>query len=317
MAHKPLVSIIIPAYNAQDYLEETLESVFQQTWENIETIVVDDGSTDNTADIIKKYEPRVRYIYQKNSGGCAVPRNTGIAQAQGAYLAFLDADDLLPSDRIEQQVHFLEKLPEVGLVFSDYVNFDETGDHGKTHFSTCPQLSALLQGKDELIIPNACPILAQENFGIASSFLIRRGMTELVEGFEPTLKSCEDFHFFFRLARHTPTGIINRIGMRRRLHGGNMSSHSSRMFEQGIRAYTFLRDSEHHAEARKRLTRYIASCWAGLARNHANSRRFRKSLKCQMKAFLTAPEIHGLRSTGYSLLRTAAIALKLHFPDED
>lgn len=89
----PLVSVIIPAYNAEKFIAETIESIIAQTYPNIEIIIVDDGSTDQTSRIVHGYQPRVRYYYQRNSGGSSIPRNTGIAHSLGDYLCFNDADD--------------------------------------------------------------------------------------------------------------------------------------------------------------------------------------------------------------------------------
>lgn len=104
----PLVSIIIPVYNAAKYLEKTLECGIRQTWNNKEIIIVDDGSTDNSLNIAKRYEshPQVRIFTQKNSGSGAT-RNKGLAEAKGEYIQFLDADDLLSVDKIEKQLKLL------------------------------------------------------------------------------------------------------------------------------------------------------------------------------------------------------------------
>lgn len=315
MAKMPLVSVIIPAYNAEVFLRETIQSILDQTWGNLEIIVVDDGSTDTTAEIAKSFGAKIRYLFQENSGGCAVPRNNGIKHAQGDFLIFLDADDLLPPKRVEEQVRFLQQNAQVGLVFSDYVNFDENGDHPQTHFSTCPRLKTLLQDKETLVIPNACPILAEENFGIASSFMIRNEMKRYAEEFEPSLKSCEDFHFFYRIARHTPTGIINKVGMRRRMHDGNMSSHSSRMFEQGIRAYSWLMDKETNEEAKRLLKRKISRCWEGLARISSNRGLFLKSIWLYQKAFFCSPSVERLFCFIKGTVRALAIKVRAHRPD--
>ena len=97
---KPLVSVIIPTYNSAGYIEEALESVFEQTLQDFEIIVVDDGSTDGTGEVLRKYGDRIRYIYQENNGPASA-RNGGIRVARGEYIAFLDADDLWVSTKLE------------------------------------------------------------------------------------------------------------------------------------------------------------------------------------------------------------------------
>jgi len=108
---KALVSIVIPAYRAEHFIRETLDSIVGQTYPNIETFVIDDGSADRTAEVARTYESEnLKVIVQPNSGAC-VARNKGIEMSQGAYLQFLDADDVLSRDKIEKQVAVLEANP--------------------------------------------------------------------------------------------------------------------------------------------------------------------------------------------------------------
>lgn len=129
----PLVSIIIPAYNVADYLADCLESVFKQTYNPFEVIVIDDGSTDHTATICQNF-PKVRYVYQKNQGPNAA-RNHGISLAKGTYLSFLDADDTIPFDKIEKQVNLLIANPIIQFVRGEtqFVNANLTALNRKTH----------------------------------------------------------------------------------------------------------------------------------------------------------------------------------------
>lgn len=108
---KPLVSVLIPAYNADRWISETIESVFNQTWENIEIIVVDDGSKDTTLDVIKKFEcSKLKVISQQNQGA-SVARNRALRQAQGDFIQYLDADDILSPEKIEAQINSLSDYP--------------------------------------------------------------------------------------------------------------------------------------------------------------------------------------------------------------
>jgi glycosyltransferase involved in cell wall biosynthesis len=105
--NKPLVSIIIPVYNSAAFITETLQSAIQQTWSNKEIILVDDGSTDNSLAKIKKYESTSVKIFSQTNKGAAAARNKGLAEARGAYIQFLDGDDLLSNTKIEEQVNLL------------------------------------------------------------------------------------------------------------------------------------------------------------------------------------------------------------------
>lgn len=112
LKNNPLVSIITPSYNSENYIEETIESVINQKYQNWEMIIVDDISTDNTVDIIKKYtkeDKRIRYYILEKKGGASLARNKAIMEAQGKYIAFLDSDDLWKEDKLAKQVLFMEK----------------------------------------------------------------------------------------------------------------------------------------------------------------------------------------------------------------
>jgi glycosyltransferase involved in cell wall biosynthesis len=311
---KPLVSIIIPVYNAQETIAETLDSIIAQSYENIEIIVVDDGSTDQTAQVVSSYGSRVLYYYQNNSGGCAVPRNIGIMHSSGEFICFMDADDIMVSDRIALQVDFMERNYHVGLVFCDYRNFNEDGLYWESHFQTCPRLWPQLKDKNELLLENPCALLAQENFGIAGSFLIRRTILKFESGFESILKACEDFHFFYRLARHTSVGVINKVGMMRRLHGNNMSNNPVKMLTEGIHSRTMLRDSEQDLSTQIYLNRYIANCQSSLARYYSNNGQFLQSFWYNWQGLLGKFCWSLFRTTSWNVLRTIFIAIGLHKP---
>ncbi len=139
MKKDPLVSIIIPCYNKVQYVSDAIESALNQTYSNIELILVDDGSTDNTCEIIKKYQvedARVRYFYKEN-GGVSSARNYGIRQAQGEWVQFLDADDWLNKDKINFQLKYsVDKKYHDGVVFySDYKIIDEGSVYEGTEFT--------------------------------------------------------------------------------------------------------------------------------------------------------------------------------------
>lgn len=123
-----LVSVIIPTYNSEKYVEKTVSSVLTQTYKDIEIVLVDDCSKDSTRTVIEeisKKDKRVRFIFQKKNGGAAVARNTGISSAKGRYIAFLDSDDTWESDKIEKQIALLnEGRP---FVFCAYDTVDEHG----------------------------------------------------------------------------------------------------------------------------------------------------------------------------------------------
>ncbi|KAA3295386.1 glycosyltransferase family 2 protein [Akkermansia sp. BIOML-A6] len=120
----PFFSIVIPAYNVELYLQETLDSVYAQTFDKYEIIVVDDGSTDGTPEMLaRQNDPRLRVIRQQNAGVSAA-RNTGIAAAQGTFIAFLDGDDIWAPWHLEHACHFFEEHPEVHWYASPFLRSD-------------------------------------------------------------------------------------------------------------------------------------------------------------------------------------------------
>jgi glycosyltransferase involved in cell wall biosynthesis len=123
-----LVSVVIPVYNVEKYIHATVKSVLEQTYKNFELFIIDDGSADRSIEICKQFKnPKIKIIHQKNQG-VAAARNTGIRHASGDYIAFLDADDIWLSDKLEKHVEHLENCPNVGVSFSRSAFIDETGE---------------------------------------------------------------------------------------------------------------------------------------------------------------------------------------------
>jgi len=311
----PLVSIVVPAYNAAATLAETIESVLSQRYAPIELIVVDDGSTDDSSTIARRFEPHLRYIRQENSGGCATPRNIGLELSQGAFVGFLDADDLLTEDHVANLADLLVRRSDVGLVFSNYRNFPTSDLGPRDHFSTCPELSLLLGNRDELVLEHAMALLARENFGIASSFLVRRELAREIEAFDQTLLASEDFHFFYRIARHTPIGVVRKVSMLRRLHAHNMSADPEKMLREGFRARHMLFETETDVAARANLLEYLACFKRDWGRLKANHRKLPSALRHYAESLSYDRSMRALSEAGYGAIRAVAVALGIHRPD--
>jgi len=128
-----LVSVIIPTYNRAHLVKEAIDSVLSQTYQNFEIIVVDDGSTDDTKDVLVPYKDKITYIYQQNQGGSAA-RNTGLKHSKGEYISFVDSDDLWLPEKLEKQVEVLENDNDIGFVFSSFIQIDDSGNYVKKGF---------------------------------------------------------------------------------------------------------------------------------------------------------------------------------------
>lgn len=216
----PKVSIVIPAYNAIAYLPETVESVLKQTFTNFELLIIDDGSSDQTVEWASQItDQRVKLISQKNQG-LSGARNTGIAHAQGDYVALLDADDIWEPTKLEKQVPYLEGDPAVGLVDTWTVLADEQGK------STGQVFGSRTEGdvwKRLVEFKTVCCC--------GSSSLIRRSCFETVGVFNRDLRFLEDLDMFIRIAAHYSFAVVKEPLVRYRQHPDNMSKNCQGMLE--------------------------------------------------------------------------------------
>ena len=214
----PLVSVVIPVYNGAAFVAQAIESVREQTYPNVEVVVVDDGSTDELgviADAFAAKDPRVRVIHKPN-GGLSAARNSGIANARGAFLNFLDADDLILPDKIRQQLRVLLSRKDVDLVYSDFRKFN--GGDG-TVYDLHRRLPPL---------PFREMLVYRNWFGVQAP-LLRRRLIDRVGTFDTAFASAEDWDFWYRCAQHTEfvfqPGVLSLV----RLHGNQMTGNATRM----------------------------------------------------------------------------------------
>ena len=186
----PTVSVIIPTYNRAHLVGRAIRSVLNQTFQDFEIIVVDDGSTDNTEEVIKSFnDPRIRYIrHEQNRGGSAA-RNTGIRAARGEYIAFLDSDDEWLPQKLERQVNAFKSLDETtGLVYTGLRFVDHKG---ALVWEQRPNLSGYIFHK----------LLRRNVIGTASSVMLRRDCLLFTGLFDETLPSRQDLDLWIRIAR--------------------------------------------------------------------------------------------------------------------
>ena len=221
------ISIIIPTYNSAQYICEAIESVLNQTYKDFEIIVVDDGSTDNTKEVIKPYLNKIKYIYQQNSGPSAA-RNRGIKEAKGEYIAFLDADDIWLPQKLELQIKFMEKEKEVGLIFSDMILFNEKGIIKNSFLKEKLFFNKLsikpLSSTEKVIYDNVFNALLQENFIPTNTVIVKKECFNKVGFFDETLFSVEDRDMWLRIGLFYDIGFINFPLVLTRFHETNISA---------------------------------------------------------------------------------------------
>lgn len=206
----PTISVIIPTYNGARYIRQAIDSVLAQSYSDYEIIVVDDGSTDNTAEILWPYGDRITYLYQSNQK-LPTARNNGITASKGKYLAFLDSDDLFLPDKLEVQARYLDERPDVGLVASGWQYID---DDGWILSTSEPQEDRPIT-LETILFGGLAPVHA---------VLLRREWFGRVGGFDPQFAYCEDMDLWYRLAlAGCPMVWVEAIVCQYRIHTDNMS----------------------------------------------------------------------------------------------
>ncbi len=218
---KPCVSVIIPSYNYGQFISSTLKSVLEQRKVELDVIVVDDGSSDNTAEVVKEFGSSVRYVYQENQGPCEA-RNTGMRLAQGEFLVFLDADDLLSPDTLFFQAQNLQKHPEASISMCSNQKFTAAGPRGDLRDA----------GSFPVISQDYFVRLCRANVAPIHAHMIRHNMALNVGFFDPEYKVMEDYHYWLRCAAAGYSFCLAPGGVALyRQHTSSLSAPRPRMLE--------------------------------------------------------------------------------------
>ncbi|MGF1491367.1 MAG: glycosyltransferase [Microcoleaceae cyanobacterium] len=212
----PLISVVIPVYNGEQTIQETVESVLSQTFQDFELIVINDGSTDSTLDVLSRFSDSRLHVFSYPNAGLPASRNRGIDRASGELIAFIDADDLWTPDKLESHQQILQDNPQVTVVYSwtDYI--DEKGQflHPGLHIS--------VQG-------NAYPDLLRSNIlENGSNPLIRRVAFEAVGTFDESLRAAEDWDMWIRLSEKYPFATVPAPQVLYRVSSTSMSTNVKR-----------------------------------------------------------------------------------------
>jgi glycosyltransferase involved in cell wall biosynthesis len=219
----PEVSVVIPTYNSVAYVGQAAQSVLEQTFQDLELIVVDDGSTDDTASLIEGMDSRVRYHRQENSG-VSIARNNGFAETSGRYVAFLDADDVWLPEKLAKQLDALRAAPAFRLCYTAFYVTDT--ELNPFEVRGAPMSGTALEG-----------LLLHGNLvgGGSSSLLCEREVFEASGGFDPTLSQCADWDLCVRLAAVTDFLFLDEPLVKYRQHGSNMSGDPRLLEDDSVR----------------------------------------------------------------------------------
>ena len=331
-ASVPLVSVVIPSFNSAHTLGQTLDSVLAQQYPHIETIVVDDGSTDATETVVRQYGDRVCYIRQAN-GGLASARNAGLTQTRGAYVALLDADDLCEPERIGLQVACMETYHDVVLCSSDFSAFDAHGEIARSYINkyygmvaraaggigslfpdravldatSVPALASYVRTPVTVLSAHVYDALVGGNFIHPPTVLFRQALLDRVGEFDERVRSMCDYDWFIRVSRVGKLGYIDRPLLRYRLSESQMSGdrHRPQIMLDLIQVVEKLRRADPALSRRRRseFRRRIGHCYLSVADALADTRK-------------GAAVMHLLRSMRYCVVRpkTGKVAVKVLTP---
>ncbi|MGB3308964.1 MAG: glycosyltransferase family 2 protein [Nodosilinea sp.] len=242
----PKISVIIPAYNAETTIKDTIESVLSQTYSDFELIVINDGSQDATLEVVSHFaDKRIRIFSYENSGP-QKSRNRGIEKSTGTYISFIDADDLWTTDKLEQQLQVIEAHPEAAVAYSWSDEIDETN-----RFSRSGQHSTLEGNVFEALLKN--------NFlGNGSNPLVCEEAIRNVGGFDSSILAGQDWDMWLTLATHYSFVVVPKVQVfYRKSSNSNSWSSNLRRQEKGL-----MQVMTKHLSKHSNLLSYKKGCLA-------------------------------------------------------
>lgn len=223
MNAKPLISVVMPCYNAECYIEESIKSILNQTFKDFELIIVDDGSTDRSLEIIKKYarkDKRIRVIRNKKNMGIAISRNIGTKAAKGKYIAVHDSDDISLPFRLKEQFDYLEKNPEAGVV-GGYLQIFESESEKVIGIRKYPENDENLRNKIFFYSPVAQP-----------AAMIRKDVFKKIGFYNPKYPPSEDLDFWFRLGEQYKFANLPKVVLKYRISQNSATGSKLKLMEK-------------------------------------------------------------------------------------
>jgi glycosyltransferase involved in cell wall biosynthesis len=278
---RPLVSIIIPAYNAGKYITETIDSVIEQTYINWELIIVNDGSADNTLSIIENYsakDKRIAFISKQNTG-VSDTRNTGIERAKGEFIAFLDADDVWLPSNLEMKVRLLEENGSIDYVFSNMLQADQN----------LQNRTLAPVGKDANIFEDLLLWNGEVIPGPCSNLVIRKKCLDSGIRFDTSLTTIADQNFTVQLAEKHKGKLINEALWIYRIIPGSMSKSLTVMEKDSLTTYAIYKEKKYFRSNPFRKKCFVNMYLILSGSWFRDGHNFSKGSKYLLQAFVTAP----------------------------
>lgn len=245
-----MVSVVIPTFNRAAKLRECIESVLNQSYSNLEIVVVDDGSTDDTGKIVEalqQADQRIRYLYQKNSGRPSIARNLALENSGGCYVQFIDDDDMMAPGALLRAVTFLEENNDVSSVFADWMMCHDDPEHGRVVQPSLIKKTGYMESLPPEVIDRKgngavvynyrlAPDLIYSNIVKLSTIMVRRKVLDRVGHFDETMTIGEDSDLWLRLCRHKMAYLQEPACYVRR-HESNITADVLRNYKEDRRVY--------------------------------------------------------------------------------
>lgn len=283
----PKISVIVPSFNSGKYITETLLSILGQDYQDFEIIVVDDASTDNTSDVVKALNSdKIHYIrLTENHGGPSKPRNVGIENARGEYIAFFDSDDLMLPGRLERGAKFLDEYKDIGMVFTDANKFDDISgvnqDRFLQNYEKFNQTEKTSASEDRFIInvPLAHICLFYENFILTCGVTVRRKVFDKIGYFDESLTNGDDRDMWFRITKMFPIGFIDFQSFRYRVRQGSISKRGVVLAENRIKVLRNQLTSDLPDSTKKQALKLISQNLYGIGYHYRKQGDFKQARK--------------------------------------
>ena len=271
------VSVIIPTYNRAHFLPRAIKSVLNQTFQDFELIIVDDGSTDNTKEVVEdfqKQDSRIKYIWQENSGGPAKPKNTGIKNSKGEFLAFLDSDDEWLPEKLEKQLELFEKNKRLGIVGCNCWNIHTNQKNKKIEYKI------KITKNKENIISN---ILGKCFINTSSSIIISRFVFDDIGFYDERFKIADDWDLYIRILEKYNFDFVEEPLLNYYIHNENISGNSGAIKAAKDGIYILEKHIEKYNNnllAKSKILRYIGTYYMINNKKLTARKYFKKSIKC-------------------------------------
>ena len=303
LAKMPKVSVITPTYNRAGLLPIAIRSVLSQDFTDLELLIVDDGSTDHTAEVVREFQAqddRVHYLKLPENRGIGFARDFGLRQAHGEYIAWIDSDDLWLPGKLSTQVGILDEYPEIEFLFSDFLNVNHlSGEKSRAFALTRAGLQHLVVshvGDDLRIVKAGFEIgLLRKTFVQLGTVLVRATVLDKVGGFNTTLSISEDLEFCWRAdVFGTQYAYVNRVLVERHINDSSITAHAARACRERLKALQVCRRTCevaqrldllcHIREAEHRTSRNLIWAYGRSGQRAKAARAYWKSLRYGLSA---------------------------------